>query len=276
MITLKISDSITIGNNKLAIITGPCVIESRDMVLTIAEKIKEISEELSIPIIFKASFDKANRSSIKSYRGPGIDDGLKILDEVKNQFNLSVTTDIHEPSQAIKIAEVCDILQIPAFLCRQTALLIAAANTGKTINVKKGQFMAPWDMDNVINKLLECNNPKIMLTERGTTFGYGRLVNDMRSIPLMRKFGYPVVFDATHSVQLPGAGGDKTEGERHMVPTLAKAAIACGIDVLFLETHPDPDNAKSDGPNMIELHRLRNLLADCLKIHKVIRKCHEG
>jgi 2-dehydro-3-deoxyphosphooctonate aldolase (KDO 8-P synthase) len=275
MLTLKISDSITIGNNELAIITGPCVIESRDMVLTIAEKIKEISEELSIPIIFKASFDKANRSSIKSYRGPGIDDGLKILDEVKSQFGLSVTTDIHEPSQAAKTAEVCDILQIPAFLCRQTDLLAAAASTGKTINVKKGQFMAPWDMSNVINKLLECNNPKIMLTERGTTFGYGRLVNDMRSIPLMRKFGYPVVFDATHSVQLPGTGGDKTEGERHMVPTLAKAAIACGIDALFLETHPDPDNAKSDGPNMIELHKLRNLLTDCLKIHKVIRECRE-
>ena len=274
MITLKISDSITIGGNELTIISGPCVIESRDMTMTIAEKIKEISEELSIPIIFKASFDKANRSSIKSYRGPGIDNGLKILEEIKNTFDLSVTTDIHEPKQAAKTAEVCDILQIPAFLCRQTDLLAAAADTGKIINVKKGQFMAPWDMSNVITKLLEHGNHKIVLTERGTTFGYGRLVNDMRSIPIMRALGYPVMFDATHSVQFPSAGGDKTEGERHMVPTLAKAAIACGADALFLETHPDPNNAKSDGPNMIELHKLRNLLIDCIKIHKTIGECH--
>src|SRR5438309_2538073 len=253
-------------------ICGPCVIESHDLTLRIAETLKGYAERLKLPLVFKASFDKANRSSGKTFRGPGIQEGLKTLDAVKKATGLPVTTDIHECSQAAIAAEVCEILQVPAFLARQTDLLEACGNTGRVVNVKKGQFMAPWDMKNVVAKLAECGNRRVLLTERGTTFGYGMLVNDMRAVPWMQETGAPVIFDATHSVQKPGALGDRTGGVREMIPFLARAAVAAGCDGVFLETHPRPDEAKSDGPNMVPLdqlpelirlcHRLRDALAD--------------
>lgn len=252
-------------------ILGPCVIESRDLTLQIAERVREIAEELQFPVIFKASFDKANRSSGTSYRGPGLVNGLKVLAEVREKTGLSVTTDIHEPSQAAPVAEVCDLLQIPAFLCRQTDLLQAAGRTGKAVNVKKGQFMAPWDMANVVKKMDEVNNSQLLLTERGSTFGYGQLINDMRAIPQMRDLGCPVIFDATHSVQKPGAGGDRTLGDRQYVPLLARAAVASGCNGIFMETHPRPDEALSDGPNMIELDQLSTVVGQCLRIHQALQ-----
>lgn len=259
----------------LTLIAGPCVIESEELVLYIAEKIKEITDRLNINYIFKASFDKANRTSIHSFRGPGLKEGMRILKKVKDTYHLKITTDIHEPYQAEVAAEVVDILQIPAFLCRQTDLLGAAAKTGKTINVKKAQFLAPWDMENVINKLVESGNDKIMLTERGTTFGYNTLVVDMTALIEMKKFGYPVVFDATHSVQKPGGKGDSTGGNREYVEYLAKAAVAMGVDHLFMEVHPDPDHAKSDGPNMVQLDKLESLLTKLLKIYYAVNDSEE-
>ncbi|HII3940393.1 TPA: 3-deoxy-8-phosphooctulonate synthase [Enterococcus faecium] len=253
------------------LIAGPCVIESEENVMLIAKTIKEITEKLDIDYYFKASFDKANRTSITSYRGPGIEEGLKILKKVKETYGLKICTDIHEPWQAEKAAEVCDILQIPAFLCRQTDLLVAAAKTGKIINVKKAQFLAPWDMKNVINKLVEAGNSNIMLCERGTSFGYNTLVVDMTSIVEMKKFGYPVVMDATHSVQKPGGKGDVTGGNRNNVEPLAKAAVATGADALFFEVHPDPDNALSDGPNMVLLDEFEGLLERVLKVYNAVR-----
>ena len=252
-------------------ILGPCVIESRDFILTIAAHLKELSERLQIPIIFKASFDKANRSSGKSFRGPGLQEGLKILDEVKQQFGMLVTTDLHETAQVGAVAEVCDLLQIPAFLCRQTDLLQAAGRTGRAVNVKKGQFLAPWDMKNVVSKLEEVENRNVLLTERGTTFGYGQLINDFRSIPQMQDLGRPVIFDATHSVQKPGAGGDRTLGDRRFVPTLCRAAVATGCDGLFLETHPNPDDAPSDGPNMLPLSELPPVIEQCLRLREALQ-----
>jgi 2-dehydro-3-deoxyphosphooctonate aldolase (KDO 8-P synthase) len=254
----------------LALIAGPCVIESHDLVMQIADRLAELSRRVQVPIIFKASYDKANRSSIHSFRGPGLEAGLRTLAAVRESTGLPLTTDVHETHQAGPVAEVCDLLQIPAFLARQTDLIAAAAATGRPINVKKGQFMAPWDMKNVVTKAEECGNRNVLLTERGTTFGYGRLVNDMRAIPLMQATGAPVVFDATHSVQLPGGEGTRSGGEREMIPVLARAAVAAGCDALFLEVHPRPEEAKSDGPNALPLDALPGLIADCLRIRAAL------
>ena len=251
-------------------IAGPCVIESYDLTMQVAERLRTLSAELQIPMVFKSSFDKANRTSGKSFRGPGLQEGLKTLDAVKRNTGLPVITDIHECHQAAPAAEVCDILQIPAFLARQTDLIFAAGSTGKVINVKKGQFMAPWDMRHVVTKMAEVGNHRLLLTERGVTFGYGQLVTDMRSIPLMQDLGCPVIFDATHSVQMPGGGGDRSSGDRRMIPYLAKAAVACGCDGVFVETHPQPDEAKSDGPNMIPLDELSALIQRCLRIRAAV------
>lgn len=256
--------------SKFKLIAGPCVIESEENVMLIAKTIKEIAEKLDLDYYFKASFDKANRTSIRSYRGPGIEEGLRILKMVKDTYGLKICTDIHEPWQAVKAAEVCDIIQIPAFLCRQTDLLIAAAKTGKLISVKKAQFLAPWDMKNVVNKLEEAGNSNIMLCERGTTFGYNTLVVDMAGIVEMKKFGYPVVFDATHSVQKPGGKGNATGGNRENVEPLAKAAVAAGADALFFEVHPDPDHAKSDGSNMVRLDEFERLLNRVIKVYDAV------
>ena len=250
----------------LAWILGPCVIESPEFTYRIAEALARLRDELMLPIIFKASFDKANRSSGTTFRGPGLHEGLKTLAEVKRRTGLPVTTDIHDESQVKPAAEIVDLLQIPAFLARQTDLLQAAGRTGRAVNVKKGQFMAPWDMKNVVAKLAEVGNTQVLLTERGTTFGYGQLVNDMRAIPWMQELGRPVIFDATHSVQMPGGKGDRSGGDRRMVPTLARAAVAAGCDGLFLETHPNPDDAPSDGPNMIPLDQLPALIRTCLHL----------
>lgn len=253
---------------KLLLIAGPCVLESRDLAFQIAEQICEIAQRYPVQYVFKASFDKANRTSIHSYRGLGLQDGLKLLEAVRNEFNVPVTTDFHESQQAAAVGEVCDILQVPAFLARQTDLLVAAAQTGKTVNVKKGQFMAPWDMKHVVEKLREAGAHETLLTERGTFFGYGRLVNDMRSLPQMRSLGVPVVFDATHSVQEPGGLGSQTGGNREMVKPLAMAAAAMGIDGLFLETHPNPDQSPSDGPNMVPLAELESLIKRVLAVRE--------
>lgn len=255
----------------LLVIAGPCVIESEENVMLIAETIKAIAGRLNFDYYFKASFDKANRTSINSYRGPGVDEGLRILKKVKERYDLKICTDIHEPWQAEKVAAVADIIQIPAFLCRQTDLLVAAAKTGKIINVKKAQFLAPWDMKNVVKKLEESGNHNIMLCERGSSFGYNTLVVDMTSIPEMKKFGYPVIFDATHSVQKPGGQGDATGGNREYVEPLAKAAIAAGADGLFFEVHPNPDHALSDGPNMVKLDEFEGLLTHIIKLHEVVQ-----
>lgn len=255
---------------KFLLIAGPCVIESEENMMMIAEKVKGIAERIDLDYYFKASFDKANRTSINSYRGLGIEEGLRILKKVKDTYGLKICTDIHEPWQAEKTAEVADILQIPAFLCRQTDLLVAAAKTGKLINVKKAQFLAPWDMGNVVRKIEESGNHNIMLCERGSTFGYNTLVVDMTGILEMKKFGYPVVMDATHSVQKPGGKGTATGGNREYVEPLAKAAIATGADALFFEVHPDPDNALSDGPNMVKLDEFEGLLQRIVKVYDAV------
>lgn len=251
-------------------ILGPCVIESREHCLGVAREVARIARELRINAVFKASFDKANRSSGKSFRGVGLEAGLAILAEASRETSLPVTTDVHEPAQAAAVAAVCEILQVPAFLARQTDLLEACGRTGKVVNVKKGQFMAPWDMKNAIAKIAETGNDRVMLCERGTTFGYGLLVNDFRAIPWMQALGKPVIFDATHSVQTPGALGDRTGGDRGMVPTLARAAVAAGCDGLFLETHPNPDAAPSDGPNMLPLAELPGLIRTCLRLRAAL------
>ena len=252
------------------LIAGPCVIESEENLMLVAKKIKEITDKLDIPFVFKSSFDKANRTSINSFRGPGLEEGLRILNKVKTELNLNVTTDIHEPYQAEEVAKVVDIIQIPAFLCRQTDLLVAAAKTGKTVNVKKAQFLAPWDMKNVVGKIEESGNRDIMLCERGTSFGYNNLVVDMTGLVEMKKFGYPVVFDATHSVQKPGGKGNCTGGNREYVEYLAKAAISVGADAIFMEVHPDPDNALSDGPNMVKLDELEEILVKLKKVYQAV------
>ncbi len=253
-------------NKKLKLLAGPCVIESENLTMQIANTIKKITEKYNIEYYFKASFDKANRTSLYSYRGPGLTEGLNILQKVKENIGVNIITDIHEPSQAESVAQVADIIQIPAFLCRQTDLLVAAAKTGKIINIKKAQFLAPWDMNNVIKKVKESGNNQIMLCERGTMFGYNRLIVDMTSIIELKKFGYPVVFDATHSVQKPGGKGDCTDGNREYIEYLAKAAVAVGADAIFMETHPYPDKALSDGPNMVPLDKLEKMLENILKI----------
>lgn len=253
----------------LGIIAGPCVIESAEGCFEIAETLVSHCRRLKMPLIFKASFDKANRTRIDSYRGIGITAGLAVLAAVREKFGVPVTTDIHLPDQAAEVAETCDLLQIPAFLARQTDLLQAAAATGKPVNVKKGQFMAPWDMSHVVGKLVASDCEQIMLTERGTFFGYGRLVNDMRGIVQMGTLGPPVVFDATHSVQQPSAADGKTGGDREMVPHLARAAVACGCDAVFLETHPRPDESPSDGANMIPLDQIGELLESLQQIRQI-------
>jgi len=259
---------VTFGGGDLAVVAGPCVLEDRDLALFIAERVSGICERLKMPYIFKASFDKANRTSIHSFRGPGLEKGLQWLADIRNSIGCPVLTDIHLPGQAKTAAEVVDILQIPAFLCRQTDLVVAAAATGKVVNIKKGQFLAPADMGQAVSKCLEAGNDKVILCERGSSFGYGQLVVDMRSLFIMRSLGYPVMFDATHSVQMPGAQGTSSGGDRRFVPVLARAAAAAGIDALFLETHPDPDSAKSDGPNMVALDSLETLLERVLAIHR--------
>jgi len=248
------------------LIAGPCVIESEQLVLETAHRIAEIAHALNLPYIFKSSYDKANRTSISSFRGLGIKEGLAILKKVKNQVGVPVLTDVHSVEEATQAGEAVDVLQIPAFLCRQTDLLVAAARTGCVVNVKKGQFLSPGEMANVVAKLEESGTRRILLTERGTTFGYNNLVVDMRALPIMRKFGYPVIFDATHSVQLPGGGGTKSSGQREFVAPLACAAAAAGCDGFFMEVHPDPDHAPSDGPNMVPLHDLKKLLERLMRI----------
>lgn len=259
------------GNRPLVLIAGPCVIESEDQVRKTIEGLKEITGEINIPFIFKSSYDKANRTSIKSYRGLGLDKGLEILEKVKREFDIPLLIDVHQIEEVKLVSKVADILQVPAFLCRQTDLIISIAKTGKPINVKKGQFLAPWDMQNVIEKIESTGNKNILLTERGSCFGYNNLVVDMKSLPIIRSFGYPVVFDATHSVQKPGGKGTTTAGEREYVPFLAQAAVATGIDGLFLEVHPQPEKALSDGPNMIRLSRVKELLEKLIKIDKVVK-----
>lgn len=254
------------------VIAGPCVIESKQLCLDIANTLSLITENTAVPILFKASFDKANRSSITSFRGPGLDKGLNILAEVRRQIKIPVVTDIHEPDQARHVADVVDCIQIPAFLCRQTDLLCAAAKTGKPVNVKKGQFLSPEEMKNVVEKIRQCGNEKIMLTERGTFFGYNRLVNDMTAIYAMKKLRCPVVFDATHSTQQPGGLGDASAGSPEMAPILAKAAVAAGADALFLEVHPNPKDAKSDAACVMPIEKLENLLNICKKIFELVRK----
>jgi 2-dehydro-3-deoxyphosphooctonate aldolase (KDO 8-P synthase) len=258
------------GDRPLLFIAGPCVIESQELTLSVAETLAEIAAKLSVPLIFKSSFDKANRTSGKSFRGPGLDAGLKILDTVRQRTGLPITTDVHEEKQVDAVGQVCDLIQIPAFLARQTDLVQAAARTGKAINAKKGQFMAPWDMKNVVAKVREVGCENLVLTERGTTFGYGMLVNDMRSIPWMQDLGYPVIFDATHSVQTPGALGTSTGGDRRMAPYLARAAVACGCNGVFFETHPRPDEAPSDGPNMLPLGEVPAFIQTCLALRAAL------
>ena len=268
--TIQIGNLVCGTGHPLMVIAGPCVIDGRDLMMEIAENLKKVCEQLNLPLIFKASFDKANRTSLDSYRGVGLESGLKILDEVRTTFEVAVTTDIHLPEQAGPVGEVCQLLQIPAFLARQTDLLVSAARTGRAVNVKKGQFMAPWDMKHVVGKLDASGCKHIMLTERGTFFGYGSLVNDMRSLPAMANLGVPVVFDATHSVQQPSAAGGKTGGDREMVEPLARAAVAMGCDAVFLETHFNPDQSPSDGPNMLPIERMKPLLLQLKQIHEMV------
>jgi 2-dehydro-3-deoxyphosphooctonate aldolase (KDO 8-P synthase) len=257
--------------NRLFLLAGPCVIESEALCFKVAATMQKTCAKLGITYVFKASFDKANRTSGKAFRGPGMDEGLAILDRVRAKFGLPVVTDVHTETQAAIVGEVVDILQIPAFLCRQTDLIEAAVTTGKIVNIKKGQFLAPGDMTNVVKKVRALGGKHLALTERGTTFGYNNLVADMRSIPIMKQTGCPVIFDATHSVQLPGGGGDRTAGQREFAPVLARSALAAGADGLFIETHPEPDKAMSDGPNMIPLAEIPGVLKRLLKVYRAVR-----
>ena len=256
---------------RLFLIAGPCVIENEKLCLHVAAALKKICAALGIFYVFKASFDKANRTSAKSFRGPGLDEGLRVLAKVREKIGVPVLTDIHNESHAAVAGEVVDVLQIPAFLCRQTDLIEAAALTGQIVNLKKGQFLSPAEMDHVVEKARSAGANKLLLTERGTTFGYNNLVADMRSIPILKRFGCPVVFDATHSVQLPGGSGDKSSGQREFAPVLARAALAAGANGLFIETHPNPDRALSDGPNMIPLAEMRALLKGLLKVYEAVK-----
>nr|WP_319512937.1 3-deoxy-8-phosphooctulonate synthase [uncultured Cohaesibacter sp.] len=264
--------AVQFGNHlPLAVMAGPCQMESRDHALEMAAALKEISDNLNIGIVYKSSFDKANRTSLKSQRGIGLEKALPIFAEIKEKYGLPIVTDIHETEQCAAVAEVADILQIPAFLCRQTDLLVAAAKTGAVINVKKGQFLAPWDMRNVAAKIVDSGNANVMLTDRGTSFGYNTLVTDMRGLPIMAQTGAPVIFDATHSVQQPGGQGETSGGQREFVPVLARAAVAVGVAGLFIETHEDPDSAPSDGPNMVPIKELEKLLAQLQKFDAIAK-----
>ncbi len=258
------------GNGDLAFILGPCVVESSEHALFMAQEINDICTEVGVKFVYKSSFDKANRSSIESFRGGGMDFGLEVLAQVKREIGVPVITDVHEPWQAEKAAEVVDMLQIPAFLCRQTDLLVASAKTGRAVNVKKGQFLAPWDAKNIVEKLHDSGCEKALLTERGASFGYNNLVVDLRSFPVMRSFGVPVVFDVTHSLQLPGGLGKATDGQGEYIENFARAGVACGVDAVFLEVHDDPSRAPSDGPNQLPLSRLWNLLEMLKKIHQLV------
>ncbi len=265
-------DQLKIGNKQpLTLIAGPCQLESKDHAYEMCGALKELTKRLGMQFIYKTSYDKANRTSLRGIRGVGIDKGLQILADIRKDFGVPVVTDVHSEAQCADVGAIVDVLQIPAFLCRQTDLLIAAAKTGKVVNVKKGQFLAPWDMENVAKKISESGNDNIMLTERGASFGYNTLVSDMRSLPIMAKTGYPVIFDATHSVQQPGGLGGSSGGDRTMVPVLARAAVAVGVAGVFIETHEDPDNAPSDGPNMIKLSELPELLETLIKFDKVAK-----
>jgi len=262
-----------IGNDKpFTLIAGPCQLENEEHALKISSELKKITGDLGINLIYKTSFDKANRTSLKGKRGMGLEKSLPIFDKIRNEVGLPVLTDVHTAEQCTTVANHVDVLQIPAFLCRQTDLLIAAAKTGKIINVKKGQFLAPWDMANVIKKIEDSGNKNILLTERGASFGYNTLVSDMRSIPIMAKNGYPVIFDATHSVQQPGGLGEKSGGQREFVEYLARAAVAVGVAGVFIETHQDPDNAPSDGPNMVPLNKLESLISQLVEIDNLVKK----
>jgi 2-dehydro-3-deoxyphosphooctonate aldolase (KDO 8-P synthase) len=254
------------------LISGPCQLENRDHAMFMAEEIKKITDKLKINLVYKTSFDKANRTSLKSERGIGLDKSIKIFEEIKRNFNLPILTDVHSPEQCNQVKNVVDIIQIPAFLCRQTDLLVSAAKTNLIVNIKKGQFLAPWDMKNVIKKISDSNNDNILVTERGVSFGYNTLVSDMRSISILKKEQYPVIFDATHSVQQPGGKGDSSGGEREFIYDLSKAAIAVGVAGLFLEVHDDPDNAPSDGPNMLKLSDLENFLNNIKKIDDLVKQ----
>ncbi|MCP2519225.1 3-deoxy-8-phosphooctulonate synthase [Candidatus Aminicenantes bacterium AC-335-A11] len=268
---IELSPGIKIGGrNPLFLIAGPCVIESEHHVFFLAQELKKITDQLGIPFIFKASYDKANRSSISSYRGPGLERGLKILSSIKEELNILITSDVHETKQVEKAADVLDVIQIPAFLCRQTDLLVEAAKTQKVINVKKGQFMAPWNMDKVIEKILHHGNEKIIITERGTSFGYNNLIFDVRAIPIMKDFGFPVVIDASHSVQKPGAKGTSSGGDAHFIPVHAKAGVVAGADGVFLEVHDNPAQALSDGDNSLKLNKLYSLLETLIEIKKLV------
>ncbi len=259
------------GGAPLVLIAGPCVVENKKSALRHAKKIQKIAASLKIPYIYKSSYDKANRTSVESFRGLGMNQGLRILKEVKAETGLPILTDVHSPEEARVASETADVLQIPAFLCRQTDLLLAAAGTGRIVNVKKGQFLAPWEMGNVAEKIASSGNRRILLTERGTFFGYNTLVNDFRAIPIMKAFGYPVIFDATHSVQRPGGRGKSSGGERKFVPILAQAAVVAGADGIFMEVHENPDHAPSDGPNMVPLKELKKLLERLLELSQVVR-----
>jgi 2-dehydro-3-deoxyphosphooctonate aldolase (KDO 8-P synthase) len=271
--TFRIGNVPVGGANPLVFLAGPCVIESESHVLHMAENLQRIAERLAVPLVFKASYDKANRTSVHSFRGPGLEEGLRILAKVKSDLGLPLLTDVHEADQAPAVAEVCDLLQIPAFLCRQTDFVAAVGRAGKPVNVKKGQFLAPWDVKNIAVKLEEVGCRDVLMTERGVSFGYGTLVSDMRALAIMREVtGLPVCFDATHSVQQPGALGNATGGQRQYVPTLARAASATGIHALFLETHDNPDAAKSDGPNMVPLHEFERLARTCRDLDRIARE----
>lgn len=256
----------------LAILSGPCVIESEEHALFTAEHLKCLCENLGINLVYKSSYDKANRSAFSSFRGPGLQEGLRILEKIKKECDLPVVTDVHSPEEALAAGQVCDILQIPAFLCRQTDLIVAAAQTGRVINIKKGQFMAPWDMQNAVDKVTSTGNRNVLLTDRGTTFGYNNLVSDMRGIPIMQKTGFPVCFDATHSVQLPGGHGTSSGGQREFIPTLAKAAIAAGCNCLFMESHPDPSKALSDKDSVVPFSSLPALLKTLKKLYEIVQE----
>lgn len=263
------------GNHlPLSIIAGPCAMESREHALEMAAALKEICNDLGIGLVFKTSYDKANRTSLSAKRGVGLSKAMDVFAEIKETFGLPVLTDVHTAEQCAPVGQICDVLQIPAFLCRQTDLLIAAANTGKVVNIKKGQFLAPWDMKNVLSKVTESGNRNVMLTERGASFGYNTLVSDMRSLPIMAETGAPVVFDATHSVQQPGGQGASTGGDRRMVPYLSKAAVAVGVAGVFIETHQDPDNAPSDGPNMVPLSQMKSLLKQLMAFDALAKDGH--
>jgi 2-dehydro-3-deoxyphosphooctonate aldolase (KDO 8-P synthase) len=268
---VKIGDVI-VGGGRLALIAGPCVIESEELCLNVASKLKEICGKLGIGYVFKSSYDKANRTSIHSFRGPGLEKGLEILQTVREKVGVPILTDVHSPEEALIAGKVVDALQIPAFLCRQTDLLLSAGRTGKPINVKKGQFLAPWDMRYVIEKIESTGNKNILLCERGTTFGYNNLVVDFRSLVIMKSFGYPVVFDATHSVQMPGAGKGVSGGDREMAPYLLRAACAVGVDAIFLETHPEPTEALSDSATMLPLNSLPQILELAVKIFHIVKE----